>query len=244
MVSIHDNFKCAIAITNMAPFDIYLQRGAIVRLIECEDKSDPISLLSSHNIKDIINSIAPVKLSSESLSKSDIEKRANLNVPTQFKSRSVDILFKHRAAISIGKHNLGRANHSHHKIHLKDTSLVYRKQFKIPDSNHDFLTKEIAEWLKLGVMRRSSSMYNSPIFCVPKKNGAGLRIVQDFRELNQHSHIDKYSMKEIIECIGDIGHAGSTIFSTLDLTSGFWQMPMHPKDSHLTAFAILGKEQF
>jgi len=28
-------------------------------------------------------------------------------------------------------------------------------------------------------------------------------IVQDFRELNEHSHIDKYSMKEINECIGD-----------------------------------------
>jgi hypothetical protein len=30
-------------------------------------------------------------------------------------------------------------------------------------------------------------------------------MVQDFRELNNHSHIDKYSMKEITECIGDNG---------------------------------------
>jgi hypothetical protein len=34
-----------------------------------------------------------------------------------------------------------------------------------------------------------------------------LQVVQDFRELNNHSHIDKYSMKEIAECIGDIGRA-------------------------------------
>jgi hypothetical protein len=71
-----------------------------------------------------------------------------------------------------------------------------------------------------------------------------LRIVQDFRELNLHSHIDKYSMKEINECIGDIGRAGSTIFSTLDLTSGFWQMPLHPNDAHLTAFTVPSKGQF
>ncbi len=30
-----------------------------------------------------------------------------------------------------------------------------------------------------------------------KKTGQGLCIVQDFRELNEHSHIDKNSMKEI-----------------------------------------------
>ncbi len=71
-----------------------------------------------------------------------------------------------------------------------------------------------------------------------------MRIVQDFRALNSHSHIDKYSMKEITECIGDIGRANSTIFSTLDLTSGFWQMKLHEDSQDLTAFTIPGKGQF
>jgi hypothetical protein len=79
---------------------------------------------------------------------------------------------------------------------------------------------------------------------VPKKQGQGLRIVQDFRELNNHSHIDKYSMKEITECIGDIGRANSTIFSTLDQTSGFWQMQLDEQSQLLTAFTIPGKGQY
>jgi hypothetical protein len=87
----------------------------------------------------------------------------------------------------------------------------------------------------------SNSLYNPPIFCVPKKQGQGLRVVQDFCELNNHSHINKYSMKEITECIGDIGRANSTIFSTLDLTSGFWQMQLDEKSQHLTAFTIPGQ---
>ncbi len=69
-------------------------------------------------------------------------------------------------------------------------------------------------------------------------------MVQDFRELNNHSHIDKYSMKEITECIVDIGRANSTIFSTLDLTSGFWQMQLDEKSQHLTAFTIQGQGQY
>jgi Reverse transcriptase (RNA-dependent DNA polymerase) len=68
--------------------------------------------------------------------------------------------------------------------------------------------------------------------------------VQDFRELNQNSHIDKYSMKEITECIGDIGRANSNIFTTLDLTSGFWQMQLDKDCQKLTAFTIPGKGQF
>jgi hypothetical protein len=51
-------------------------------------------------------------------------------------------------------------------------------------------------------------------------------------------------MKEITECIGDIGRANSTIFSTLDLTSGFWQMQLDEKSQPLTAFTILGKGQY
>jgi hypothetical protein len=51
-------------------------------------------------------------------------------------------------------------------------------------------------------------------------------------------------MKEITECIGDIGRANSTILSTLDLTSGFWQMQLDEKSQPLTAFTIPGKGQY
>jgi Reverse transcriptase (RNA-dependent DNA polymerase)/RNase H-like domain found in reverse transcriptase len=117
---------------------------------------------------------------------------------------------------------------------------VYRKQFKILEAHHQFIEQTLDEWLKLGVVKRSNSLYNSPIFCIPKKQGQGLRIVQDFRELNQNSHIDKYSMKEITECIADIGRANSTIF----MTSGFWQMQLDEDSQKLTAFPIPGKGHF
>ncbi len=98
--------------------------------------------------------------------------------------------------------------------------------------------------VEIGVVKRSNSLYNSPIFWDPKKQGQGLRIVQDFRELNQNSHIYKYSMKEITKYIGDIGRANSTIFTSLDLTSRFWQMQLDEDSQKLTAFTILGKGQF
>jgi len=94
------------------------------------------------------------------------------------------------------------------------------------------------------LLRDQTPSITHQIFCVPNKQGQGLCIVQDFRELNQNSHIDKYSIKEITECIGDIGRANSNIFTTLDLTSGFWQMQLDEESQKLTAFTIPGKGQF
>jgi hypothetical protein len=128
------------------------------------------------------------KVPKKYFSRAEIEQKANLNVPDKLKQKYIYILFKHQAAISISKMDLGRAKKFTHKIHLKDNNPVYRKQFKIPEAHQNFIKATLDEWLKLGVVKRSNSLYNSPLFCVPKKQGQGLRIVQDFRELNNHSH--------------------------------------------------------
>jgi hypothetical protein len=110
------------------------------------------------------------------------------------------------------KYDLGLAKNFTHQIHLKDDQPIFQKQFNLPEAHTQFIKQILDEWLKLGVVWRFISPFNSSIFCVPKKQGQGLRIVQDFQQLNQHSHIDKYSMKEINECIGNIGRANSSIF--------------------------------
>ena len=230
-------------IDNCAPYDITLARNEILGVLEFEQEE--CLPLSEQTISSVISDIHQKfpKVPKKFFSKTEIEQKANLHVPNEYKQHYVDILYKHQEAISINKFDLGRAKNFTHKIHLKDNNPVYRKQFKIPEAHQTFIEQTLDEWLKLGVVKRSNSLYNSPLFCVPKKQGQGLRIVQDFRELNNHSHIDKYSMKEITECIGDIGRANSSIFSTLDLTSGFWQMKLDEASQPLTAFTIPGQGQ-
>jgi hypothetical protein len=53
------------------------------------------------------------------------------------------------------------------------------------------------------------------------KKAGSLRVVQDFKVDNPNSLDDKYFMKDINKCFEDIGRSGFTIFTTLDLTSGF-----------------------
>ncbi len=99
------------------------------------------------------------------------------------------------------------------------------------------------ELLKLGVVRPPNSKFNSPMFVVAKKDG-GVRIVQDFRAINQQTMVDKYYMKDVQECIAEIERAGSSIFSTIVLTSGFWQMMLSPECQKYTAFMIPGVSRF
>jgi hypothetical protein len=108
------------------------------------------------------------------LTKDEIASKAHLNVPTEFKQKYVDILYKHQKAISANKYNLGLASNYKHKIHLKNKDPVYQKQFKIPETHQTFIEQLLDEWLKLGVVKHANSLYNSPIFCVSKKQCQGL----------------------------------------------------------------------
>jgi hypothetical protein len=83
----------------------------------------------------------------------EIEQKAYLKVPAQYKQRYLDILFKHQDAISINKFDLGRAKKFSHKIYLKDDNPVSRKQFKIPEAHQTFIEATLDEWLKLGVVK-------------------------------------------------------------------------------------------
>jgi hypothetical protein len=91
-------------------------------------------------------------------------------------------------------------------------------------------------------LRPSRSKFNSPIFVVNKKDG-GMHIVQDFRAINQTTHMDKYSMTDVQECIKKIERMGSSIFSTTNMTSVFWQMMFNPECHKFTAFTLLGLGQ-
>jgi hypothetical protein len=208
-------------VNDIASIYVIIDRNDFLGIMDTE--TDELILLEDSTISSILQDINKhlPKVPKKKLTKPDIAEKVHLNVPSENRKRYIDILYKQQQAISANKYDLGLATNFKHRIHLKDNASVYRKQFKIPEPHPNFIEQLLDEWLKLGVVKCANSLYNLPIFCVMKKQDQGLRVVQYFCELNNHSHIDKYTMKEITECIRDIGHTNSLIFSTLDLTSGF-----------------------
>ena len=88
--------------------------------------------------------------------------------------------------------------------------------------------------LRLGVIEPSRSPWSSPIVMVPKPDGT-LRFCNDFRRLNEVSEFDCYPMPRVDELLDRLGRA--RFISTLDLTKGYWQVPLTDQAKPKTAFS-------
>ena len=232
-----------VPVYNCAPVEALIERGAAVGSVE--NVSDcSLNEVNPGYLNALRQQYAAAKKETLSPEKKDfILKNVNLNVPPELRDRFVKVILDNHECISRHKFDLGQTQTLLHEISLKSDEPVYVKQFKIPDAHREEVEKHVLEWLKLGVVQPARSKYNSPIFAVAKKNG-GIRLVQDFRALNSQTHIDKYSMKDVSECIGEIGRSHSSIFTTIDLTGGFWQLLLQPKARPYTAFTVPGMGQF
>ncbi|KAL1268859.1 hypothetical protein QQF64_034222 [Cirrhinus molitorella] len=112
---------------------------------------------------------------------------------------------------------------------------TFVKQYKIPIASHESVQEIIDSMLEKGIIRPCNSTYSAPIWPVLKPNGKW-RPTIDYRKLNQQVPLSRWPMTQLDQEIPRI--RGATIFSTLDVASGFWTIPVHPEDQHKLAFTF------
>lgn len=93
--------------------------------------------------------------------------------------------------------------------------------------------EHIHQLLEAQVIRESSSPYASPIVLVKKRDGT-LRMCVDYRQLNCKTWKDAFPLPRIEESLDAL--TGARWFSTLDLASGYNQVPVTEADRPKTAF--------
>lgn len=133
------------------------------------------------------------------------------------------------------------------EINTKDDSPVYCKSYPYPMALKPEIDRQIEELLRDGIIRPSRSAYNAPVWIVPKKQDASgktkYRMVIDYRKLNEVTKPDRYPIPEIADILANLGQ--NKYFSTLDLKSGFHQIPLKESDIEKTAFSVNnGKFEF
>jgi hypothetical protein len=112
---------------------------------------------------------------------------------------------------------------------------IKRRPYRLPLKKREALNNKLDELLAQGVIVPSSSPWASPVVLVEKKdNSDGPRFCIDFTSLNKITKRDAYPIPLIRDIFDQL--QGATIFSTIDLKSGFHQLPLAPEDREKTAF--------
>ena len=94
------------------------------------------------------------------------------------------------------------------------------------------MEQELQKMLEEGVIRPSKSEWASPITLVPKKEGS-IRFYVAYRKVNAITQKDAHPLPLIQDIFDSL--SGAKVFSTLDLKSGYWQIPIHEDDIKKTA---------
>ncbi|KAL0159094.1 hypothetical protein M9458_047170, partial [Cirrhinus mrigala] len=128
----------------------------------------------------------------------------------------------------------GQTNVIQHDIRTPPGVIVRQWPYRVPEAHRQAIEEEVQEMLKLGVIEPSRSPWSSPIVMVPKPDDT-LRFCNDFRRLNEVSEFDSYPMPRVDELLDRLGRA--RYISTLDLTKGYWQVPLTPSAKLKTVFS-------
>ncbi len=160
------------------------------------------------------------------------------------KDKLLIFLKEHKDVFACNLSQLGSTNLYAHKIDTGDHPPVKQAFYRTNPSMRAEISRQLAELENNQIIEKSMSEYQSPIVMVKKKNGK-YRMCCDFRKLNECTRPINFPIPRLVECLDSIAQAKPTIFSCLDLFSGFHQIPLDPETKHKTAFVThQGQYQF
>ena len=134
---------------------------------------------------------------------------------------------------------MGHTKATKHKIVLKDLDTPpFKERFcRIPPPQVDEVREHLKLMLDAGMYICTSCLSTSwyAVVLVRKKDGS-LHFCIDFRRLNALTVKDSHPLPHICETLESL--AGAAHYSTFDLNSGFWQVPMDEESKQYTAFTL------
>ena len=111
------------------------------------------------------------------------------------------------------------------------------KMYPLTKAETDVLRQNIEEDLKKGYIRHGTSSFVSPIFFIPKKDGRELRMVIDYRRLNDITKKDFYLLPNLCSELEKLSKHG--LFSKFDVRARYNNIRIKEEDQYKVAFKTL-----
>nr|GEX72078.1 putative reverse transcriptase domain-containing protein [Tanacetum cinerariifolium] len=116
---------------------------------------------------------------------------------------------------------------------IQGTTPVARAPYRLAPSEMQKLSNQLQELIDRGFIRPSTSPWGAPVLFVKKKDGT-FRMCIDYRELNKLTIKNRYPLPRIDDLFDQL--QGSSIYSKIDLRSGYHQLRVRDEDIPKTAF--------
>ena len=158
------------------------------------------------------------------------------NESTPLQIERVLIRFQHIFEDKLTRAGNSRVEPVH--IHVPPGKQVYVPPRSVNPNLIDDLRDELKSMESSGVIEPSRARHNTPLLVVRKPNGK-LRVCADLRALNRVCESFEWEFPRLDIAVGTM--TKSNIFSKIDLTSGFWQLPLDPDSRDVTTFRIDGR---
>ncbi|CAF4783235.1 unnamed protein product [Pieris macdunnoughi] len=114
------------------------------------------------------------------------------------------------------------------EIRLTSNTPISHRPYKLSIDEKNRGRDIVSDLLSKGILRESQSDYASPIILVKKKDGSD-RMCVDYRALNSITVKEKFPLPLIDDHVDKLG--SYKIFTSLDMATGFHQVPMRDDDS-------------
>ena len=163
----------------------------------------------------------------------DLYQRATRGLDAAGKQKVADLLSRFQDTFSKGEWDIGLTDLTEHEIPTGDAKPVKQPPRRVPLAHAADEKKAIDDLKAKGVIRESVSPWASPIVLVSKKDG-GVRPCVDYRKVNELVKPEAFPLPRVQDCLDAV--AGSNLFSTFDLTSGYFQIKVKESVIPKTAF--------
>ena len=165
----------------------------------------------------------------------DLYNRSTENIEPRHHQQIKMCLIEYGDVFSKNSRDIGRTDIVQHHIKTGDAKPVKQKARRHPLCNQQEIDRQVQDLLDRDVIEPSESPWAANIVLVKKKDGTK-RLCVDYRDLNEVTIKDAYPIPRIDETLDALGSA--KWFSTLDLSSGYWQVALDEDDKDKTSFIV------